>query len=194
MRTHELVIGRTVAVVFDHGEDFFSSLQQACAANGIRQGYIPVFIAGLSDASIVGTCEKLADPAAPVWSSVHLSNVEALGGGTLASGPDGVSPHIHITVGRKEQSADGSTSHLLSATIQFLTEMVIVEVLSPEMTREPKPDLYKVPLLRFGALSTRRPPTPGRGLFSCQAMTVAGCHMCVLPTVWSGGGICPRVR
>jgi hypothetical protein len=58
-----------------------------------------------------------------------------------------------------------------------------------EMTRQPKPDVYNVPLLRFGPLSTTRPPTPGRGLFSCQAMTVAGCHMCVLPTVWSGAGI-----
>jgi hypothetical protein len=55
-----------------------------------------------------------------------------------------------VTIGRKEQSADGSTSHLLSATIQFLTEMIIVEVLSPEMTREANPDLYSVPLLRFG--------------------------------------------
>jgi predicted DNA-binding protein with PD1-like motif len=151
VRTHELVTGRTIAVVFDHGEDFFSSLQRACTDNEVQQGYIPMFIAGLSDASIVGTCEKLADPAAPVWSAVHLSNVEALGGGTLASGPDGVSPHIHITVGRKEQSADGNTSHLLSATVQFLTEMVIVEVLSPRMTREPKHDLYNVPLLRFGS-------------------------------------------
>lgn len=151
MRTHELVTGRTIAVVFDHGEDFFSSLQQACTDNEIQQGYIPMFIAGLSDASIVGTCERLADPGAPVWSAVHLSNVEALGGGTLASGPEGVSPHIHITVGRKEQSADGNTSHLLSATVQFLTEMVIVEVLSPRMAREPKPDLYNVPLLRFGS-------------------------------------------
>lgn len=189
MRTHELVTGRTIAVVFDHGEDFFSALQKACADNGIRQGYIPMFIAGLSEANIVGACEKLANPAAPVWSSVHVSNVEAFGAGTLASGPDGVSPHIHLTAGRKEQSAGGLTSHLLSATVQFLTEMIIVEVLSPQITREPNPDLYNVPLLRFGSLSTRRPPTPGRGLCSCQAMTVGGCHMCVLPTVWSGGGI-----
>lgn len=164
MRTHELMIGRTVAVAFDHGEDFFTSLQQACSANGIRQGYIPMFIAGLSDVSIVGTCERLVDPAAPVWSSVHLSNVEALGSGTLASDAGGVSPHIHITVGRKEQSADGNTSHLLSATVQFLTEMIIVEVLSPEMTRDPDPDLYNVPLLRFGSLQATRPPAPGGGL------------------------------
>lgn len=176
MRTHNLVLGKTVAVIFDHGEDFFGSLRQACADSGIRQGYIPMFIAGLSDVSIVGTCEKLADPAAPVWSSVQLSNVEALGGGTLASGPDGVNPHIHITVGRKEQSADGSTSHLLSATVQFLNEMIINEVLSPEMTREPKPDLYNVPLLRFGSLPATR-SRRGLGLISCQAMIVAGCHM-----------------
>jgi len=43
-----------------------------------------MFIAGFSDVHIVGTCEKLQDPQAPVWTSVHLTNVEALGAGTLA--------------------------------------------------------------------------------------------------------------
>jgi predicted DNA-binding protein with PD1-like motif len=32
-------------------------------------------------------------------------------------------PHIHVTVGLKEHSATGHTSHLLSAKTQFLTEM-----------------------------------------------------------------------
>jgi hypothetical protein len=43
-----------------------------------------MFIAGLASADIVGTCERLEDPNAPVWSKVHLTNIEALGGGTLA--------------------------------------------------------------------------------------------------------------
>jgi predicted DNA-binding protein with PD1-like motif len=151
MQANELTIGRTVGVTFGHGEDFFTALREACATTGIRQGYIPMFIAGLFEVKIVGACDRLDDPQAPVWSSVYLTNVEALGGGTLAYDQEQgtISPHIHITVGRKEQSGVGSTSHLLSAKVQFLTEMVIREVLSPQMRRVKNPDLYDVPLLDF---------------------------------------------
>ncbi|WP_018349054.1 PPC domain-containing DNA-binding protein [Longispora albida] len=152
MRSHELTIGRTIGVTFDHGDDFFTALADACRAHKIRQGYIPSFIAGFSEARIVGTCDKLDNPAAPVWSAVYLTNAEAFGGGTLAYDPesDTVQPHIHIAVGLKERSATGLTSHLLSAQVQFLTEMIIVEVLEPQMRRVRQPDLYDVPLLRFG--------------------------------------------
>ncbi|MDF5759057.1 DUF296 domain-containing protein [Spongiactinospora sp. TRM90649] len=107
MHSHELALGRTFGVTFDHGEDFFTALGDFCRTNGVRQGYIPMFIAGLAAVDIVGTCEKLANPQAPVWSKVQLSNVEALGGGTIAHDPDtgGILPHIHIAVGLKEHSA-----------------------------------------------------------------------------------------
>ena len=151
MRSHEVTTGRTVVAVFDHGEDFYTALDQACRAHNIRQGYIPMFIAGLSSADIVGTCDRLDNPQAPVWSKVHLTNLEALGGGTLAYDPDTdtIQPHIHVTVGSKEQSAVGHTSHLLGATVQFLTELVIVEVTTPRLVRTKQPDLYDVPLLGF---------------------------------------------
>jgi predicted DNA-binding protein with PD1-like motif len=83
VRSSPVTTGRTIAVAFDHGEDFFTALADVCGEYGIRQGYIPMFIAGLSTAEIVGTCQRLDDPGAPVWSSVHLTNIEALGGGTL---------------------------------------------------------------------------------------------------------------
>ncbi len=151
VRSHELSLGRTFGVAFDHGEDFFTALGEFCRANGIRQGYIPMFIAGFAEVEVVGTCSKLDDPQAPVWSSVHLTNVEALGGGTIAYDEvEGmIMPHIHATVGLKEHSATGHTSHLLSAKIQFLTEMLVIEVNAPEMRRQRDPNLYDVPLLRF---------------------------------------------
>ena len=152
MRSHELTLGRSFAVTFDHGEDFFTALTAFCEENGVRQGYIPGFIAGFSQVQIVGTCDKLDDPNAPVWTKVHLTNVEALGGGTLAYDPinEQVAPHIHVTVGLKDHSATGHTSHLLGATVQFLTEMLVIEVAAPQMCRVRQPDLYDVPLLRFG--------------------------------------------
>lgn len=151
MRSHHLTPGRTFAVVFDHGEDFFTALADFCRDNDVRQGYIPMFLAGFSEGELVGTCAKLEDPRAPVWSSVHLTNVEALGGGTLAwDDTEGrIQPHIHVTVGLKQHSATGHTSHLLGARVQFLTEMILTEVTAPALRRRPDRDLYDVPLLRF---------------------------------------------
>lgn len=138
-------------VVFDHGDDFSTALVDACRMHGIRQGYVPMFIAGFSSVDLVGTCQRLEDPRAPVWSAVQLSNVEAVGAGTLAwdDTTSAVAAHMHVAVGLKEHSATGHTSHLLAATVQFLTELVIVEVLEP-LARVRQPDLYDVPLLRFG--------------------------------------------
>lgn len=152
MRSHDLTPGRMIGVTFDHGEDFFTALADACRINGIRHGYIPVFIAGFSTVEIVGTCQRLNNPQAPVWDRVHLSNVEALGGGTIAydETEDLILPHIHVSVGLKEHSATGHTSHLLAATVQFVTEMLIMETVAPTMRRVPDPTLYDVPLLQFG--------------------------------------------
>ena len=150
MKAAQLTLGRAFGVTFDHGEDFLESLAAFCAAHGVRQGYVPSFIAGLAEARIVGACDRLEDPDAPVWSAVHLTNVEAFGGGTFTHLDDGTfSPHIHVTVGEKARSAHASTSHLLSAKVQFLTEMLVFEVLAPTMTRQRDPGLYDVPLLGF---------------------------------------------
>ena len=128
VRSHELTTGRSFGIAFDHGDDFFDTLTAFCTANNIRQGYIPMFIAGFAEAEIVGTCEKLTAPGAPVWSKVHLTNVEALGCGTLGHDPetDRALPHIHTSLGLRERSALGHTSHLLSSRVQFLVEMLLV--------------------------------------------------------------------
>jgi predicted DNA-binding protein with PD1-like motif len=147
----EVTPGRTFAVRFDHGEDFCTALTDFCRTHNIRQGFIPMFIAGLRNVELVGTCERLEDPEAPVWSSVHLEYVEALGAGTLAydETTSELRPHIHVSVGLKTHSASGYTSHLLGATVQFLTELYIVEAAAPTWTRPRSRDLYDVPLLTF---------------------------------------------
>ncbi len=151
MKFNQLDIGRTVAVTFEHGEDFFKALHRACEEAGIRQGYIPLFVAGLSEAELAGTCEKPSDPEAPVWSPVHLTNLEAVGAGSIAWDEEHqtVWPHIHLSVGTRQHGAQGYTSHLLAATVQFLTEMIIVEVTAPSARRVKNRDLYDVPVLTF---------------------------------------------
>lgn len=151
MKSAELTLGRTFSVTFEHGKDFFSELQEFCATNNVRQGYIPFFIAGMSEVELVGTCEKVEDKNAPIWSKVHLENVEAVGAGTLAFDDKTglISPHIHVSIGRKTDAATARMSHLLSAKVLFLTEMVVVEVVAPRFQRIPDPALYNVGLLSF---------------------------------------------
>jgi predicted DNA-binding protein with PD1-like motif len=137
VKSAPLTLGRTFGVTFEHNEDFFEVLAEFCQENHVQQGYIPMFLAGFKEVQLVGTCEKLADPKAPVWSHVHLENAEAIGGGTIAFDPDKgkILPHIHVAVGLKPHSAVGHTSHLLSARVQFLTEMLVIETIAPDMRR-----------------------------------------------------------
>ncbi|WEH37886.1 DNA-binding protein (plasmid) [Streptomyces sp. AM 4-1-1] len=150
MRAAEITIGRKFAVAFDHGEDFFQALAAFCLESGIRAGYV-TFIGGFSHARLVGTCEPLKHPERPLWEEIEVETLEVLGGGTLAwdAENDRVVPHIHVSAGLKSDSADGRTSHLLGATVQFVTELVIEEWTSPAVTRPRNPDLYDVPLITF---------------------------------------------
>lgn len=152
MHASELILGRTFGVTFEHGEDFFDALASFCKANDVTQGYIPMFIGAFEEAEIVGTCNGLTHPERPLWDRTRVQYVEALGGGTLAYDPASglVLPHIHLAAGVKGDDANGKTSHLLSARVQFLSELLITEVASPSMTRLRNPDLYDVPLLTFG--------------------------------------------
>ena len=151
MESVELKLGRTFGVTFAHGQDFFSELEAFCRANGVKQGYIPMFIAAFKWAEIAGTAENLADLNAPVWSKVYLENIEVIGAGTLTydESNDTLQPHIHVTLGEKPRSAQAVTSHLFQAQVQFLSEMLIIEVLEPTMARVVNPELYHIPLLTF---------------------------------------------
>lgn len=151
MKSTELTLGRTFSVTFEHGKDFFTELKEFCMINNVKQGYIPFFIAGMSEVELVGTCEKVEDKNAPIWSKVHLENVEAVGAGTLAwdSETDQISPHIHVSIGQKTDSALSRMSHLLDARVLFLTEMVVVEVIKPHLRRIKDASLYNVGLLSF---------------------------------------------
>ena len=155
-------MGRTFVVHFDHGDDFNTALADFCTEHGVRQGFIPMFIAGMRDVQLVGTCEKLDNPDAPVWTSVHLENVEAIGAGTLAYDEvtNTVLPHIHVSVGLKAHSATAHTSHLLGAKVQFLTEMYLVEVTAPSFSRMRDAAMYDVPLLTFDEAERLTPRTP----------------------------------
>ncbi len=157
MRFAQVRTGRQFVLALDHGEDFLEGLARFCEEQDIQSGYIPTFVGGFRSARLVGTCEPLADPEAPLWAEITVETLEALGGGTLAWDPDKncLAPHIHVAAGIKGAEAEGRVSHLLGATVQFISEIPIIEVLgdpaSPALTRRRESSLYDVPLLGFGS-------------------------------------------
>ncbi|GHE11955.1 PPC domain-containing DNA-binding protein [Streptomyces alanosinicus] len=156
MRSTLINTGRTFMLALDHGEDFFTGLTAFCSEQGIRAGFIPSFVGGFSTARLVGSCTPLANPEAPLWEEITVETLEALGGGTLAwdTEEEHLAPHIHVAAGLKGDSAHGRVSHLLDATVQFICEIPIIEVLGsenrPGLTRRRAAELYDVPLLGFG--------------------------------------------
>lgn len=85
-------------------------------------------------------------------SYVDVDFMETVGAGTLAYDPNEnkVLPHVHLSVGKRMHGAMGLTSHLFEAEVQFLLEMVVVEVVAPTWTRPKHTDLFDLNLLRFG--------------------------------------------
>ena len=151
MKAAELTLGRTFAVSFEDGEDFLDALRVFCETHDVKQGYLPMFVAAMRSVTVVGACDPGPDPNAPVWDTVSHAYVETFGVGTLAAGESGVSPHIHLSLGLKHEGAAARTSHLLGGEVQFLAELLVIEVLAPAMTRPVDADMYGVPVLTYGA-------------------------------------------
>ena len=151
MRVAELTTGRTFALAMDHGEDFFPTLEKFCADNSIRSGYIPTFLGAYRNVRLVGACGPLENPEAPVWDEVVVETVEMIGTGTLAwdQEADRLAPHVHVSTGLKAEEAHARTSHLLGAEVQFINELIVVEVTSPIMTRPRNAKMYDVPVWTF---------------------------------------------
>jgi predicted DNA-binding protein with PD1-like motif len=151
MHSRPLTLGRTFGVVFDHGDDFLPTLLRFCEENDVRQAYLPGFLGAFGSAGLIGACEPPADPEAPIWTRKQLEHVEAIGSGTVAVNPatGELAPHVHVATGMRYNNATGHTSHLLDATVQFVIELLVIEVTEPTILRVPHPDLYDIPVLKL---------------------------------------------
>ncbi|HSN59075.1 MAG TPA: DUF296 domain-containing protein [Clostridiaceae bacterium] len=137
---------------FEHGKDFLAELEEFCSTNDVKQGYVPFFSGDFSEIFIVGSCAKSENPSGPMLESkAYFENVETFGCGTIARDPitGQLLPHFHISVGSRLNAASASTSHFISGTVQFLIELIIVEVLSPNLVRTTDEDVYSLKLLDF---------------------------------------------
>jgi predicted DNA-binding protein with PD1-like motif len=152
MISAELITARTFGIRFEHGKDFMEELEEFCRVNNVKQGYVPFFSGDFSEINIVGTCSKSEHPEAPMLDSpAYFENVETFGCGTIAQDKETgkILPHFHISVGNRLNSATAHTSHFISGTVQFLIEVVLVEVLSPSLERITDENVFNLKLLSF---------------------------------------------
>lgn len=152
MISSEFKIGRTFGIRFEHGKDFMTELEEFCSVNNVKQGYVPFFSGDFSKITIVGTCNKTENPEAPMLNSpAYFENVESFGCGTIAYDKETgkILPHFHISIGSRLSSATAHTSHFIDGKVQFLIEMVFVEVLFPSMERITNENVFNLKLLDF---------------------------------------------
>jgi predicted DNA-binding protein with PD1-like motif len=147
-----LTTGRRIGVVLHPGDDVMASVAAVCAEHGIEQGYIPVFLGAFTRASLIGTCAPIADHEAPLPDSAHFEGVEGTGSGTIARNAvtGELAVHLHVAIGVKAYAANGYAGHLLAATVHYVTEIVIEEVVSPLWTRRPDAAAHGLANLTFG--------------------------------------------
>jgi predicted DNA-binding protein with PD1-like motif len=139
MKSSLVQSGRRLLVILDPGDDVLPALIAACVQNDIVQGYVPVFVGAFRTATLIGTHGSIIDSDAPLADSVVVTNVEGLGSGTIASGIEGAIPHLHVALGEKGKGAASSAGHLLSAEVQYVTEIVVEEIVSPQLVKRPDP-------------------------------------------------------
>ncbi len=133
----EVTPGRTVLVVLEPGDGVIDGLIAACRRFGIEGAYIPVFLGAFTELIVIGSDHAPEDEDAPMPSSVLVRNCEGIGSGTVTRGVDGPLVHLHASVGAKGESARATAGHVLGGTVQYPTEVVITEILSPVIDRVP---------------------------------------------------------
>ncbi|WP_382306930.1 PPC domain-containing DNA-binding protein [Herbiconiux sp. UC225_62] len=147
----EIVTGRTFIAVLEPGDDVLGALASACAQFGVGSAYIPVFFGAFTELTIVGAEHPPPDEDDPLQESVVVRNSEGLGSATVARGPEGPQVHLHVSVGAKGDSARATAGHVLGGTVQYPTEVVITEILSPELSRQPNDRARGLVTLTFDA-------------------------------------------
>lgn len=150
MESHELTMGRRIAVLLRPGDDVLPSLAAACRAHAVAQGVITTFLGAFTSVTLIGTREAIDDPHTPLDRFVTVEGVEGIGHGTIAATDDGPLPHVHLAVGVKGEGAAGYTGHLIAATAHYVVEVVIEEVLAPALLRTVDSRAAGLPTLTFG--------------------------------------------
>jgi len=139
--------GRTIIARLQPGQDLMRALEQLLLEKEIKAGYIPVLQGGLKQVRPVSMTFGEQDDYPQDIEVEYRQPLEYLGMGTIARIEEKPSLHLHLTAGQTGNKS--ITGHFVEGQIVLVTEVVIVELLGVEATREADPEVFGLPLLRF---------------------------------------------
>jgi predicted DNA-binding protein with PD1-like motif len=149
MFAREAVVGRSLVVVLEPGDEVRAGIAEACRTAAIGSAYVPVFLGAFSETMLIGAEHPPADVDDPMPTSVTVVNAEGHGTATVTPGAEGPEVHLHATVGAKGDSARASAGHVISAVVQYPTEVIVVELVSPALARRPNEAARGIATLTF---------------------------------------------
>ncbi|MGC9435268.1 MAG: PPC domain-containing DNA-binding protein [Methanomicrobiales archaeon] len=129
--------GRIFYLRVDEGEDLTGAIRAVCTTERIACATVQVFGA-LREGTVVTGPRDAVVPPDPV--TMRFENGwEILGFGTVFPGDEGPDLHLHVAMGRGEETRTGCLRG--EAVVYLVVEVVITELEGVEITRSHDPDM-----------------------------------------------------
>lgn len=149
VRETELVLGRRWSLVLEPGEEVIAALDEWCARTGVRAGTVDLFFGAFRSVTLIAGRDDTVDPELPLPTSVEVAYLEGIGSGSIAQKDGSARVHLHVAAGVKSAGGAAYAGHLLSAEVHYTVEVVVQEVLSPELTLRVDPRAHGIGCLFF---------------------------------------------
>jgi predicted DNA-binding protein with PD1-like motif len=147
MQTFPLVPGRQLLLVLEPGDEVLASIAEGCRAAGIRQAGISTFLGAFRSVRLIASTHPPADPEAASPDVVEVTYSEGVGSGTVTTEGDAIAVHLHVAVGEKADAGRAVAGHVVSAETHYVAEVVVTEIIGPDLYRAPRPGSSGVPTL-----------------------------------------------
>lgn len=152
MQSCEVILGRSIGIALEPGDDVLESIANVCSNRGVRQAFIVSFSGAFRSLRLIAGTTPPLDEEIPLGEEVTVRYTEGIGSGTIVTDEagDSVTVHLHIATGVKGRGGRAYAGHVLAGEVHYVTEVLLLEVLTPRMTRVPDPSMHGLPRLAFG--------------------------------------------
>lgn len=135
--------------MLEPGDEVLDAVRRGCIDHGISQGYVPVLSGAFREVELIAAHTPVDDEEPPLPQQVTVRYAEGSGNGTvmLDETTGTPEPHLHMSIGVKNDRGNGYAGHVLRAVAHYTVEVVVTEVLSPVLARVSDPAAYGIPTL-----------------------------------------------
>ncbi len=137
MREAVIATGRRWMLVLEPGEEMLSSVTAWAERIGVTAATVDMFFGALRSVRLIATTEPVDDPEPPLPEEVEVAYLEGIGAGSIVTVDGHPRVHLHVAAGAKAQGGVAYAGHVLSAETHYTMEMVVQEIVSPQLRLEP---------------------------------------------------------